>query len=983
MAFYGNEKVLVRTLFAFFFICLTHHCYPQVYPYVNYSVRQGLVNSNVYAITQDETGFMWFGTENGLSRFDGISFQNYTLAELGLTSFISSLTTTHDGKLIFGSGSSGIFSFDPVSGKLIRINKSPILRSNQLLIKDDLLVSLHENSRFDFISSINGKVLFTDSVFAQKSKALSMLKLRNGTILLGRSDGIYQVKGNQQIKFTISGLGNHPVYSIYESKDCLLLGGDGYIFRVVNNRLTDTIKIFDDEQNMIRNINEDARGNIWFNKWGQKELYMISGKSQINISEKAGIKSGTITGIYIEPSGTIWTSSIGKGIHLFTNHHFLIYPESENLPNSNIQKIVKTPSGGILIGTDDGLAYLDADGNTINSFKHFPGTKQYIKSIIPAPGNQYLVATIDDNFSYSFSSSYSCSPENFKIRYTHGSALWTDSFKVMSGNWDNKLSEYNMKGLKFSKSYDNVCYSTINIHRLNCIMSDKYKNLWIGSQKGLSVINTAREKFFPKGPFQDEEVSDIRQLQGDTIFIVTNTGFYFLKNSSAVSEINILKKTSVQGTSCVAITGQNEFLIGTSYGLLFWSDNKQQLMTLQDGVISENINEIFYDDSRSVAWVGTSEGLLQVDMRELRHGITDPLTIREIIFIRKNEKWLPKKENVFNYDATTFRVKFQAFHYNNPHKIKYQYRVDKGEWLNAPTNEIQFASLVHGDHHISMRAGLNGKTWGPDKSVNIVVLPPFYHTWWFYLAIFVSGGGVLFLIIKNQVHAFKKRQHEKIITQQKMVELQQKALASNLNPHFVFNSLNAIQHFINSKSPAEANEYLAKFARLMRMHLNMAEKSSILLHEELQRLEYYLSLEQMRFDDKMEWVIEVDPDLDTYHIEIPNMIIQPFVENAIWHGIMPSTHKGIITLAIKKIANGTLQIIITDNGVGFSHQPNNGRPGHESKGTRLIKERLLLLDPSVEDVLHFTHLAPGTQVCITLTAKMHRDNGVEAPVSQL
>ncbi len=214
------------------------------------------------------------------------------------------------------------------------------------------------------------------------------------------------------------------------------------------------------------------------------------------------------------------------------------------------------------------------------------------------------------------------------------------------------------------------------------------------------------------------------------------------------------------------------------------------------------------------------------------------------------------------------------------------------------------------------------------------------------------------------------------------MKLQQKALASNLNPHFVFNSLNAIQHFINSKSSAEANEYLAKFARLMRMHLNMAEKSSILLHEEIQRLEYYLSLEQLRFDDKMEWSIKIHPDLDAYHLEIPNMIIQPFVENAIWHGIMPSSQKGFIALSIDPTARGGLEITITDNGVGFEHQPKRGNTDHESKGTRLIRERLLLLDASVPDVIRFEHLSPGTRVYITLSPKMIRKKTLEAAFAQ-
>ena len=231
------------------------------------------------------------------------------------------------------------------------------------------------------------------------------------------------------------------------------------------------------------------------------------------------------------------------------------------------------------------------------------------------------------------------------------------------------------------------------------------------------------------------------------------------------------------------------------------------------------------------------------------------------------------------------------------------------------------------------------------------------------------------------MYIFKRKQQDKIKTQQKIVELQQKALASNLNPHFVFNSLNAIQHFINSKSQEAANEYLAKFARLMRMQLNMAEKNSIVLHEEIQRLEYYLSLEQIRFEDKMQWSIVTDPSIDVYSYEIPNMIIQPFVENSIWHGIMPASGIGVITLTIKPTNDEGLAITIADDGVGLNYKSKPGDPLHESKGIRLIRERLFLLDPKSENVLWFENLTPGTRVHITLTSKMIRKTANQVPVT--
>ena len=121
----------------------------------------------------------------------------------------------------------------------------------------------------------------------------------------------------------------------------------------------DTIYTIKDDMKLVRNIKIDSRGNLWFNSWGSKDIYMISGENTINISETTGIINGTITETLIESSGAVFVSVLGGGIYLFSNNHFLVYPASEKLPNVNIRKIVKTPKEGLLLGTVNGLAYFN------------------------------------------------------------------------------------------------------------------------------------------------------------------------------------------------------------------------------------------------------------------------------------------------------------------------------------------------------------------------------------------------------------------------------------------------------------------------------------------------------------------------------------------------------------------------------------------------------------------------------------------------
>jgi LytS/YehU family sensor histidine kinase len=162
----------------------------------------------------------------------------------------------------------------------------------------------------------------------------------------------------------------------------------------------------------------------------------------------------------------------------------------------------------------------------------------------------------------------------------------------------------------------------------------------------------------------------------------------------------------------------------------------------------------------------------------------------------------------------------------------------------------------------------------------------------------------------------------------------------------------------------------------MRLHLDMADRNFILLSEEMERLRYYLNLEQMRFGEKLKYNIHIDESVNPAQIEIPNMIIQPFVENAIWHGIMPSDQKGKIQIEVRLFKSRSLEIVITDNGVGLNHASTDRKLHHESKGVKLIRERLALLDPAAGDCLVFEELTPGTKVKLTLSEKMFRPKKV-------
>ena len=203
----------------------------------------------------------------------------------------------------------------------------------------------------------------------------------------------------------------------------------------------------------------------------------------------------------------------------------------------------------------------------------------------------------------------------------------------------------------------------------------------------------------------------------------------------------------------------------------------------------------------------------------------------------------------------------------------------------------------------------------------------------------IAIGSVIayFWIRRLRIKTTKKVQEERQVNL-----LKHQAMNSLMSPHFIFNSLTSIQNYINLNDSLRASEYLAKFSRLIRMIIEKASQSDIVLHEELIRLNYYLDLEKERFKGKFDFTIHVDEDVNTLETKIPNMIIQPYAENSIIHGILPKHEHGNLTIRFKKADEHTLLILIDDDGIGFNKAKENAKAGHKSLGTRTIENILEL-----------------------------------------
>ncbi|NNE54549.1 MAG: histidine kinase, partial [Flavobacteriales bacterium] len=236
--------------------------------------------------------------------------------------------------------------------------------------------------------------------------------------------------------------------------------------------------------------------------------------------------------------------------------------------------------------------------------------------------------------------------------------------------------------------------------------------------------------------------------------------------------------------------------------------------------------------------------------------------------------------------------------------------------------------------------------WIDAGEMRLVRTKPFYSKWWFITLLAMLLGFLAYLSYRFFINKSRKS----AIMEAKVAQLEQSALRAQMNPHFIFNSLNSIQSYIANNENDRAVRFLAKFARLVRTMLSHSRSNKISLQEEIESLTLYMDLEKMRFKEKFDFEVTIDEDVDTHDIMLPPLLIQPYLENAIIHGLAQKRSKGKINLYY--IQQGKyLYATVTDNGIGIeqSKKQKKGNSLHKSVGMTITQKRLEMLDAGNKD----------------------------------
>lgn len=302
-----------------------------------------------------------------------------------------------------------------------------------------------------------------------------------------------------------------------------------------------------------------------------------------------------------------------------------------------------------------------------------------------------------------------------------------------------------------------------------------------------------------------------------------------------------------------------------------------------------------------------------------------------------------------SYDRNTITFSFSAPEFVLPERIEYAYMLagidDSWKYTNYFNRDITYTKLSPGNYVFRLKAQMEGENWNTNPvEYRLIITPAWWQTEWFRLLCITAALALLVYLVQRRIQFIRKKEQQKSEREKQLLELEAKALRAQMNPHFIFNCLNSIKALMQEEETEKGVKYLTTFSKLIRTLFNNADKKEISLCDEIETCKLYLQLEAMRFDAAINYTVDVEPDIDLKSVMIPALIIQPFIENAIWHGIVPAATAGKIWLNVTR-SNGYVNIIVEDDGIGREVSQKNKaatKLTHDSKGVNLTQSRLEL-----------------------------------------
>ncbi|MGB1293850.1 MAG: histidine kinase [Flavobacteriales bacterium] len=957
--------------------------------HINFTTKDGLPSNEVYCVFQDSKGFIWVGTDRGVARFDGYEFKVFT-AEDGLTdNVVFRIAEDSSGNIWFVTADRklSIFRKDecivPFSKnkqiQKILIEKQRVgsvyfdnlfIDSNDVLFLSNyelgyLKIKLQEqNNIIEFVPSLD---VFLDYSMAD----IELVRDGQFSFAFVNSCTWFSVEelslnyGEKSLSYIhLLGKRERPYYF----NDSLLIVGRNLINIHQNNKV---IKRFDGIVHIYQVSNGYLINEVINN--GNRKVYFTESLTDIQLKEPLVSDNIRLTVPIADNNGGLWFGSLENGLYYLPNLNVNIVRDEVN-----VSAILPTKNGLIYnerwivhkkdIGRDEKITSsirledLSIESNVSYKFNHQIRVEELAKELVK---RKIFTAPTINEISFHNGYQYLALGRRLFVYKPDKTIELLNVFDFRISAMDFSNSENLFLGFN-----NNTIAKFSNVHELkefdvskeNLFLSTKYKPIeikYIPTIKALAVVYAGRGLTLIFDDLSERKITTNSGLLSNSInqLVLKNDSQLWVTTNKGV---NILDCFTVDSIKISALFNSSKSLL------------------------SPNVKQIFFEND-SLVYIGTDHGLNALHLSKKQKELKANTYIEKIQVNGKTAK----NRSRFKFDENTVEISYISLQYNHFGNVNYRYKLEglSDQWVHSKERKATFLNLNPGKYSFYLQAQNESGSWDDlDHHFSFEIEKPFWTSWWFIIA--VAFGIMLFIGVVLYYYIDNLRKERSFLKQEKLMsdklnEIQQKALNSQLNPHFVFNSLNSIQNFILTKRTELSSDYLSMFSKLMRYVFENSKALYVSLADEIKALELYLKLERVRHNDKFDFEFSVK-EIDLNKVNIPSLLIQPTVENAIWHGLLSADRKDKKLEIRIFMQNENLIIEVEDNGVGRNYKKGFEKvkviKKQKSSGIELTQHRLKLLrestgletDFQIIDLFDENNTACGTLVRIQIPKKLQQ-----------
>lgn len=962
--------------------------------FTNFGTEHGLPSSEVYSVIQDQQGYIWGSTDAGIFKYNGIDFKVYTVKDGLPHTTIFHLTEDSQGR-IWMAGINNKIAYIK-DNRIVQVAANKQLAA-LLKLPASIITCIREDSNGDILLGtnmfpirINAKGNYSDAIameFSDPAISGSISGNQQGLLLTANNAlqatpyswllSVQTATINQRVQLPAT-LRSNRINNFLRA--CMTNDQTVYFSfgRILGMLHANSPPFFQPTEHLTSFINCDTDDGVWVGTYSGGIYYYPDGDLQKK--PFVFLKGLTPTGITQDYEGGIWISTIERGLYYAPSKYAFHYNSTplintavNGLHRLNDDMVIGTTTEGTYFqGNSDG-EIVQLTNNPTHGFREFTRFSVF-EGHISVSGYNAGILRPDLSYATRFNDHYGRAISGTDIvqydKHTH----WMCSDAFLYRLVDGRITE------SFSIPA-----------RCNVMYLDREQDiLWLGTHEGLYTFHLSTSdrvaKIVNHPILNTERITAIRAFQNGQLIVATkSSGLFIAPSGKTETWTHIQQKDALATDECRALAVQDNLhlWVATTQGIsqIAFSDEKHNTyrihnINLSNGLISNEINAIAIVGDK--LWIASKKGIQYLHLDKILSHVTPPkVVVSELMLNGRELSALDAHE--FSHDQNTFRLKIDVLSFKIPGKKEYYYRLSGRDvhLKRGNSDYLELQNLDPGQYTLEIfGVNSNGLLSRNPLKYSFHILPPFWSTWWFITLMvltFVTAG---FLLFRWRLAINNRKQEEKNRYRQQLSNYQLTALRAQMNPHFIFNAFNGIQRYVLQKDKFETYQYITKFSQLIRDVLEESSNDHIPLEKEIEMIRRYVEIEQLRFENGFDFQLDIQLDEDDLTLEIPGMLLQPLLENAIWHGIMPlQNRRGRLHVVIGGNED-YLSISVTDNGIGRAASNQIKKDvKHNSFGTRLLLDRIKLMNENMAnqqitiefiDLMDAASASMGTQVILNI-----------------